>query len=51
MERQQDQPATPRDATRATEEQRELQDQLDHDEGDPEAPGLHQDRHQIADET
>jgi hypothetical protein len=41
----------PKDATKATEEQRELQDELDHDVDDPDAPGAHQDRHQIADET
>jgi hypothetical protein len=51
MERQRDSQATPEDATKSTEEQRELQDQLDHQEGDPDAPAGHQDRHQIADET
>ena len=44
-------PATPRDATQATEDQRELQDQLDHRDDDPDAPGRHESRHQIADET
>ncbi|HEX2213601.1 MAG TPA: hypothetical protein VHH12_09160 [Mycobacterium sp.] len=43
--------ATPKDATKATDEQREMQDQLDHRNDDPEAPGRHQDRHQVADET
>jgi hypothetical protein len=42
---------TPKDATEATEEQRELQDQLDHQNDDPDAPGLHQSREQVADET
>jgi hypothetical protein len=42
---------TPKDATEATEEQRELQDQLDHQNDDPDAPGLHQSRKQVADET
>ena len=51
MEQQNTPPATPRDATKATAEQRELQDQLDDRKRDPEAPGGHQDRHQIADET
>ena len=44
-------PPTPKDATKATEEQRELQDELDHQDDDPGAPGGHQDRHQLADET
>lgn len=43
--------AIPKDANEVTAEQREMQDQLDHDDGDPEAPGGHQDRHRIADET
>ena len=44
-------PPTPKDARKATEEQREMQAQLDHRNDDPDAPGRHQDRHQIADET
>lgn len=49
---QQDNPArTPKDATKATDEQRELQEKLDQQNVDPEAPGRHLDRHQIADET
>ena len=44
-------PSTPRDATEATEDQRRLQDKLDHGADDPDAPGRHQSRHQIADET
>jgi hypothetical protein len=51
MERQGSTPAIPRDATKATDEQREMQDELDHQHDDPDAPGGHQDRHQIADET
>ncbi len=42
----------PKDARESTEEQRQMQDQLDHDKGDdPEAPGLRQTHHQVADET
>jgi len=48
---QQDTSPTPKDATKATEEQRELQDQLEHQNDDPDAPARHQDRHDIADET
>ena len=46
-------PATPKDATEATQEQRELQEKLEHqnDDDDPNTPGQHQTRHQIADET
>jgi hypothetical protein len=51
MEQPEITPATPKDATKATDEQREVQDELDHRNDDPEAPGGHQDRHQIADET
>lgn len=43
--------AIPEDATKATDEQREMQDRLDHRNDDPEAPGGHQDRHDVADET
>jgi hypothetical protein len=43
--------ATPLDATKSTEEQRELQDKLDHQHDDPDAPGQHQSRDQVADET
>ncbi len=43
-------PANPEDARKATEEQRELQEQLEHQGDDPDAPGLHESRHQIADE-
>ena len=51
MERQNDPPANPNDATKVTEEQRELQDDLDHQNDDPDAPGGHQTREQVADET
>jgi hypothetical protein len=43
--------STPKDATKATDEQRELQEQLDHRNDDPDAPGRHQDRSKVADET
>lgn len=46
-----DPPAVPADATKATEEQRALQEQLDHQDEDPDAPGLHQSRNDIADES
>ncbi|MGW0159641.1 hypothetical protein ACWDUN_10010 [Mycobacterium sp. NPDC003323] len=42
---------TPKDATKATDEQREMQDQLEHQHEDPDGPGLHNSRRQIADET
>jgi hypothetical protein len=51
MEQQNVPPATPKDATKATEEQRDLQEQLNHQDEDPNAPGGHETRHQIADET
>ena len=51
MEQRNDPPATPKDATKATEEQRELQEELDHQDDDPDAPGGHQSRKQVADET
>ena len=43
-----DPPATPKDANKATEE---LQDEFDHKDDDPDAPGSHQTRKQVADET
>jgi hypothetical protein len=46
-----DPPAAPEDARKATEDQRELQEQLDHQDEDPDAPGLHQSRQNIADES
>jgi hypothetical protein len=51
VEQQHTPPPRPRDATKTTEEQRELQDQLEHQNDDPHAPARHQDRHDIADET
>ncbi len=51
MERQDDAPSTPKDATEATEDQRELQDELDHQDDDPNAPGGHLNGDQMADET
>lgn len=46
-----DPPPAPEDARKATEEQRELQEKLDHQEDDPEGPGLHQSRHDLPDES
>ncbi|MCV7227906.1 hypothetical protein [Mycolicibacterium komossense] len=51
MEQTNTPPPTPKDATKATAEQRELQDQLDHQSDDPNAPGGHETRRQIADES
>lgn len=51
MEQGNFQPPTPKDATQATEEQRRLQQQLDHQDDDPDAPARHQDHHQIPDEN
>lgn len=42
---------TPRDARQATDEQREEQEELEHQHGDPDAPGLQQSRHNVADES
>ena len=42
---------TPKDAREATEEQRQLQEGLDHQGGDPDAPGLQQSWRKVADET
>lgn len=44
-------PATPKDATKATEEQRDLQEKLEHQDDDPDAPARSQTRHQIPDES
>jgi hypothetical protein len=41
----------PEDARKATEYQREEQDQLEHQDADPEAPGSQQSRDDIADES
>ena len=51
MDERSDPPENPRDARKVTEEQRELQDELDHRDDDPDAPGGHQTRKQVADET
>lgn len=44
-------PPTPEDATKASAEQRDLQDKLDHQNDDPEAPGGWQTRNEIPDEN
>jgi hypothetical protein len=41
----------PKDARKATEEQRELQDQLEHQDDGPDGPGSQQTGDQIADES
>lgn len=41
----------PKDARKATEEQQDLQDKLQHQDEDPDAPGLQQSRHNVADES
>lgn len=51
MEERNDPPAHPADAREVTEEQRELQGDLDHQNDDPQAPGRHQTHKQVADET
>ena len=51
MEERDDAPENPKDARKATEEQRELQEEFDHQNDDPDAPGGHQTRKQVADET
>ncbi|MDT5018520.1 MAG: hypothetical protein QOD39_4680 [Mycobacterium sp.] len=51
MEQTNDPPSTPKDATKATEEQQEVQKELEHQNDDPESPGGHLDRHDVADET
>lgn len=43
--------STPDDATQASDEQRELQDKLDHQDDDPDAPAGWQTRDQIPDEN
>ena len=42
---------TPKDAREATAEQRDVEDKLEHQNDDPDAPGGHETRRQIADET
>ena len=46
-----DPPAVPEDARKATEDQRKLQEQLEQQDEDPHAPGLHQSRHDLPDES
>jgi hypothetical protein len=41
----------PKDARKPTEEQREVQEELDHQGGDSDAPGQQQSRHNTAGET
>ena len=48
MEQQNNSFSTAKDATKVTEEQRELQKQLDHRNDDQDAPGQHQDRSRVA---
>jgi hypothetical protein len=45
------QPKEPEDATKSTEEQRRLQEQLEHPDDDPNAPGLQQSHRNVADES
>lgn len=51
MEDRSDPQQNPHDARQTTAEQRELQDELEHQDDDPDAPGGHQTRNQVADET
>ena len=46
-----DPPPAPEDAMEVTEDQRELQEKLEHQGDDPDAPGLHQSRHDLPDES
>jgi len=46
-----DPPENPQDARKATAGQRELQQELDRQSDDPDAPGGHLSRKQVADET
>ena len=41
----------PKDARKPTEDQREIQEQLEHQNGDQDAPGLHQSRQDLPDES
>jgi hypothetical protein len=41
----------PQDARKTTDEQREVEKQLEHQHDDPDGPGLQQSRHDTADET
>lgn len=51
MEQHNNPPSTPKDATKATEQQQELQQKLERQNDDPDAPGRHQNRDKVADET
>jgi hypothetical protein len=51
VDRNNNPPPTPEDATKATEEQRELQNQLEHQDDDPDAPARTQSYRQIPDES
>ena len=44
-------PKEPEDARESTEEQRREQKQLEHQDEDPDAPGLHQSHRDVADES
>ncbi|MGF2946602.1 hypothetical protein [Mycobacterium sp. Lab-001] len=46
-----DPPEVPEDARKTTEGQRRLQEELENQGEDPDAPGLHQSRHDVADES
>ena len=46
-----DPPAAPKDAREATADQRALQEQLEHQDEDPDGPGLDNSRRNIADES
>ncbi|OBI87649.1 hypothetical protein A9X00_23890 [Mycobacterium sp. 1245805.9] len=46
-----DPPPAPEDARKATAEQRELEEKLEHQDEDPDGPGLHQSRHDLPDES
>lgn len=43
--------SVPEGVRQATEEQRELQEKLEHPDDDPDGPGLHQSRHDLPDES
>lgn len=43
--------ARPKDARKPTQDQRDMQEKLDHPDEDPDAPALHQSRHDLPDES
>jgi hypothetical protein len=51
MEQVNNPPSTPKDAAKTTEEQQELQRKLERQNDDPDAPGRHQNRDKVSDET